>query len=136
MDGNFLPPQLIYAGKTPKCLPKVDFPEDWDIIFMENHTSYNCNRVRVYQIACLHFACQCLPYSCRPYFLIYVVSSYFGIIYTTFSTFTHGREVTGSPAVKSSELNRRRIYVQLIRYYKRTSIQNKGTSVIANCAYR
>ena len=37
MDGNFLPPQLVYAGKTPKCLPKVDFPEDWDITFTENH---------------------------------------------------------------------------------------------------
>ena len=37
MDGNFLPPQLVYAGKTPKCLPKFDFPEDWDITFTENH---------------------------------------------------------------------------------------------------
>ena len=34
MDGNFLPPQLVYA---PKCLPKVDFSEDWDITFTENH---------------------------------------------------------------------------------------------------
>lgn len=27
-DGNFLPPQMVYAGKTPKCLPRVDFPKD------------------------------------------------------------------------------------------------------------
>ena len=37
MDGNFLPPQLVYAGKTPKRLPNIDFPEDWDITFTENH---------------------------------------------------------------------------------------------------
>ena len=26
MAGDFLPPQLIYQGKTSKCLPSVDFP--------------------------------------------------------------------------------------------------------------
>jgi len=36
-DGNFLPPQMVYAGKTPKCLPKIDFPKDWDFTFTENH---------------------------------------------------------------------------------------------------
>ena len=25
MDGNFLIPQLVYADKTPKCLPNVHF---------------------------------------------------------------------------------------------------------------
>ena len=42
MNGNFLPPQLVYAGKTPKCFPKVDFPKDWDITYTENH---RCNEV-------------------------------------------------------------------------------------------
>lgn len=37
MDGAFLSPQSVYAGKIPKCLPKVDFSGDWDITFMENH---------------------------------------------------------------------------------------------------
>jgi len=37
MDGNILPPQLVYANKTTKCLPKVDFPKDWDCTFTENH---------------------------------------------------------------------------------------------------
>ena len=26
MQGEFLPPQIIYAGKTPKCLPSAPFP--------------------------------------------------------------------------------------------------------------
>ena len=26
LSGKFLPPQMIYAGKTPACLPKVNSP--------------------------------------------------------------------------------------------------------------
>ena len=37
--GDFLPPQLIYQGKTPKCLPSVSFPPDWHITYSENHWS-------------------------------------------------------------------------------------------------
>ena len=29
MTGDFLPPQLIYQGKTQCSLPKIDFPADW-----------------------------------------------------------------------------------------------------------
>lgn len=36
MEGDFLPPQLIYAGKTPRCLPTMKFPSDW-------HVTYTCN---------------------------------------------------------------------------------------------
>jgi len=25
MEGDFLPPQLVYEGKTPRCLPQIDF---------------------------------------------------------------------------------------------------------------
>ena len=39
MDGIFLPPQLIYQGKSPKCLPEIRFPEEWDITYTENHWS-------------------------------------------------------------------------------------------------
>ena len=42
MNGNFWPPQLVYAGKTPKCLPKVDYCKDWDITYTEKHW---CNEV-------------------------------------------------------------------------------------------
>ena len=39
MDGIFFPPQLIYQGKSPKCLPEIRFPEEWDITYTENHWS-------------------------------------------------------------------------------------------------
>jgi hypothetical protein len=32
-DGTLLQPQLIYACKTERCLPKCDFPDLWDITF-------------------------------------------------------------------------------------------------------
>ena len=37
MAGDFLPPQLIYQGKTRRCIPKVDFPGDWHVTFSANH---------------------------------------------------------------------------------------------------
>ena len=39
MSGEFLPPQLIYQGKTSHCLPHYDFPSDWHITFSANHWS-------------------------------------------------------------------------------------------------
>ena len=38
-SGTLLPPQLLYAGKTPKCLPPTKFPSDWDIFYSPNHWS-------------------------------------------------------------------------------------------------
>ena len=37
MSGEFLPPQLIYQGKTKKCLPHFQFPESWDVTYTGNH---------------------------------------------------------------------------------------------------
>lgn len=37
MSGHFLPAQIIYSGKTPACLPNVEFPEDWFVTFTPNH---------------------------------------------------------------------------------------------------
>ena len=37
--GDFLPPQIIYQGKTPHCLPNYDFPEKWNITYSANHWS-------------------------------------------------------------------------------------------------
>jgi hypothetical protein len=31
LSGNLIPPQLIYAGKTPTCQPSYSFPLDWSI---------------------------------------------------------------------------------------------------------
>lgn len=37
LSGDFLPIQLVYQGKTSKCLPKLDFPEAWHITCTPNH---------------------------------------------------------------------------------------------------
>ena len=37
--GDFLPMQLIYSGKTSRCLPKYNFPDTFSVSFTENHWS-------------------------------------------------------------------------------------------------
>lgn len=37
MAGDFLFPQLVYQGKTTRCLPKFQFPSGWSITCSENH---------------------------------------------------------------------------------------------------
>ena len=39
MAGEYLPPQLIFKGKTQRCHPQVSFPKGWDIWHSENHWS-------------------------------------------------------------------------------------------------
>ena len=39
MTGNFLPPQVIYQGKTQCCLPQYQFPPKWHITYSINHWS-------------------------------------------------------------------------------------------------
>ena len=39
MAGDLLPVQLVYQGKTSRCLPKVNFPEDWHITYSASHWS-------------------------------------------------------------------------------------------------
>ena len=39
MTGEFLPPQLIYQGKTTRCLPHYVFPSYWQITFSAKHWS-------------------------------------------------------------------------------------------------
>ena len=39
MSGDFLPVQMVYQGKTSRCLPTVDFPSDWHLTFSPNHWS-------------------------------------------------------------------------------------------------
>ena len=33
LEGHFLPPQLIYQGKTVASLPSTRFPSDWHVTF-------------------------------------------------------------------------------------------------------
>ena len=37
MSEEFLPIQVIYEGKTKRCLPKYIFPASFDATFSENH---------------------------------------------------------------------------------------------------
>ena len=37
ITGNFLPIQLVYQGKTSRCLLAVDFPTAWNIAHTINH---------------------------------------------------------------------------------------------------
>ena len=37
MVGDFLPIQLIYAGKTDRCHPRYQFPSDWHITHAPRH---------------------------------------------------------------------------------------------------
>ena len=39
LAGDFLPPQLIYQGKTYRCLPSIELPEDWNVTYSHNHWS-------------------------------------------------------------------------------------------------
>lgn len=39
LSGEFLPLQVIYEGKTKRCLPKYQFPKEFDVTFSENHWS-------------------------------------------------------------------------------------------------
>ena len=53
--GELLPFQLIYAGKTKKCLPKFKFPRSFNVTFTESHWSNT-------QKAIEHFETVIFPY--------------------------------------------------------------------------
>ena len=37
MNGDVLSSQLVYQEKTPRCLPQVEFPNQWYVTYTENH---------------------------------------------------------------------------------------------------
>ena len=40
MAGDFLPIQLVYKGKTPRCLPNVEsVPDGWHLTYSPSHWS-------------------------------------------------------------------------------------------------
>ena len=58
LSGDFLPIQLVYQGKTVRCLPKYQFPSDWDLAFTPNHW---CNESTMRQ----YIGKIILPYLCQ-----------------------------------------------------------------------
>ena len=51
LSGDFLPLQLIYAGKTKACLPNANFPKDWLLIYMPNHWSKRRQDQRIHTVS-------------------------------------------------------------------------------------
>ena len=47
---DFLLIQLVYQGKTTKCLPSFDFPPSWDITFSDNHWSNEQTMLSYFEI--------------------------------------------------------------------------------------
>ena len=39
LAGDYLAPQLIYQGKSPRSLPLIHFPNNWHVTFSPNHWS-------------------------------------------------------------------------------------------------
>ena len=56
LSGSWLPPQLIYAGKTTKCHPVVDFPEGWDIWHSDSHWSTEETMLRYIEVVIAPYA--------------------------------------------------------------------------------
>ena len=49
MAGKFLPSQLIYEGKTRRCLPKFDFPADFNVTFSDNYWSNTEKSIELFE---------------------------------------------------------------------------------------
>jgi hypothetical protein len=58
MNGDLLPPQLVYGGKTKRCHPDYSFPPAWNITHSENHWS-NAATMEEYIEKILAPFCQC-----------------------------------------------------------------------------
>ena len=56
--GHYLPPQLIYAGKTKKCLPKVNFPSSWHVTCTKNHLANEVTTLQYIDEILLPYICQ------------------------------------------------------------------------------
>ena len=48
--GDFLLPQLIYEGKTNRCLPQYKFPSSWHITHTDNHWSNEITMKQYFEI--------------------------------------------------------------------------------------
>ena len=51
LSGTLLPPQLLFEGKTDRCHPAINFPDEWDIFHTENHWSNTSTVLRfIYKV--------------------------------------------------------------------------------------
>ena len=49
MTAKFLPIQPICEGKTPECLPRFDFPADFNVTFSNNHWSNTEKSIEIFE---------------------------------------------------------------------------------------
>ena len=49
LAANFLPLQIIYGGKTERCHPRFQFPDDWDITHSPKHWSNESTMIEYFQ---------------------------------------------------------------------------------------
>ena len=49
MTVKFLPIQLIFERKTPRCLPRFDFPADFNVTFSDNHWSNTEKSIELFE---------------------------------------------------------------------------------------
>ena len=49
LDGNFLPMQILYQGKTDRSHPKYKFPDGFDIFHTPNHWANEETCIRFFQ---------------------------------------------------------------------------------------
>ena len=46
LAGEYLPPQILYQGKTERCHPAIEFPPELDVWHTENHCSNEATMMR------------------------------------------------------------------------------------------
>lgn len=46
LAGEYLPPQILFQGKTERCHPAIEFPSEWDVWHSENHWSNETTMLR------------------------------------------------------------------------------------------
>ena len=56
LSGNFLPEQVVYAEKSPTCLPKVAFPPDLHVTFTSNHWCNEDTLMGYRHCVCFHIS--------------------------------------------------------------------------------
>ena len=56
LAGDFLPMQLIFEGKTPRCLPKdLNFPINFDVTFTSNHWGNEEKAMQFFEKVIFHY---------------------------------------------------------------------------------
>ena len=64
--GEFLPMQLIYPGKTKRCLPNFQFPRTFQITYTENHWSNQTKAIKYFEKVIFLYLEKIKVWKCYP----------------------------------------------------------------------